>query len=184
MKTKGQPSEVAKLEPLALVSLFGGLAGRSNATGLHPADDYDAVQGFESLTRRQTITSPTRSANCGQGLNLGLAPETELSKLTAIVRPLPKKRKVHIDEPQLPNRRPVRAETIYSATSAPSRGTPVRVPPSSIRPSLPSGTALTFGGSSIGSPRPSTGQAQRSAIRGRWRWMDVQEREPAKDRPD
>jgi hypothetical protein len=104
MKTKGQP-QVAKLERLALVSFRGGLAEGSNAAGFHSVNGgHTTVLGFESLIRRQTLTSPTRSANCGQGLSLGLAPKAGLFRSTAIVRPFPKKRKVHNDVPQLQNR--------------------------------------------------------------------------------
>lgn len=54
MKTKGQQPKVTKLEPLALCVFRGGVAERSNATGLHPADgDISTVRGFESLPRRQ-----------------------------------------------------------------------------------------------------------------------------------
>ena len=102
MKTKGQPSKVAKLEPLALVSFRGRLAERSNAADCKSVNGGPtAVLGFESLICRQMLTSPARSANCEQGLSLGLAPKTELFRLTAIVRPFPKKRKVHNDVPQL-----------------------------------------------------------------------------------
>jgi hypothetical protein len=104
MKTKGQP-QVAKLERLALVSFCGGLAEWSNAADCKSVNGGPtAVLGFESLTRRQILTSPTRSANCEQGLSLGLAPKAGLFRSTAIVRPFPKKRKVHSDVPQLQNR--------------------------------------------------------------------------------
>ena len=103
MKTKAS-SPVAKLELLALVSFRGGLAEWSNAADCKSVDGARiAVHGSKSLTRRQTITSPARSANCEQGLSLGLAPKAGLSRSTAIVRPFPKKRKVHIDVPQLQN---------------------------------------------------------------------------------
>jgi hypothetical protein len=107
MKTKGQPSKVAKLERLALVSFRGGLAEWSNAADCKSVNGGPPiVLGFESLTRRQTLTSPARSANCEQGLSLGLAPKAGLFRSTAIVRPFPKKRKVHIDVSQLPNQLP------------------------------------------------------------------------------
>ena len=42
------------MEPLALSGFRGGVAERSNAAGLQPADGADIiVQGFESLPRRQ-----------------------------------------------------------------------------------------------------------------------------------
>ena len=104
MKTKGQPSKVAKLEPLARVFFCGELAERSNASDCKSAKALTSFCGFESRTHRQTLTSPIRSANCEQGLSLGLAPKAELFRLTAIVRPFPKKRKVHIDVSQLQNR--------------------------------------------------------------------------------
>ena len=104
MKTKGQSPKVAKLERLALVSFCGGLAERSNAADCKSVSGGPTtVLGFESLTRRQTLTSPIRSANCEQGLSLGLAPKAGLFRSTAIVRLVPKKRKVHIDVPQLSN---------------------------------------------------------------------------------
>jgi hypothetical protein len=106
-ETKSQPSKVAKLEPLALVSFRGGLAEWSNAADCKSVNDGPTtVLGFESLTRRQTLTSPARSANCEQGLSLGLAPKAGLLRSTAIVRPFPKKRKVHSDLSQLPDRVP------------------------------------------------------------------------------
>ena len=106
MQTKGQQSKVVKLEPLALVSFRGELAERSNATDCKSAKALGSFRGFESRTHRQILTSPTRSANCGQGLSLGLAPKAGLFRSTAIVRPFPKKRKVHVDVSQLPNQLP------------------------------------------------------------------------------
>lgn len=102
MRTKGQQPKVAKLELLAFVSFRGGLAEGLNAADCKSVSGGPPIaRGFKSLTRRQTLTSPTRSANCGQGLSLGLAPEAGLLRSTAIVRPFPKKRKVHIDVSQL-----------------------------------------------------------------------------------
>lgn len=63
MKTKGQPSKVAKLELLARVFFRGELAERSNATDCKSAKALGSFRGFESRTHRQ-ITSPARSANC------------------------------------------------------------------------------------------------------------------------
>lgn len=76
---KGQQPKVAKLELLARVFFRGGLAERLNAADCKSVNGArTTVQGFESLTRLQTITSPARSANCEQGLNLGLAPKAGL----------------------------------------------------------------------------------------------------------
>lgn len=53
-ETNGQQSPLNKQELLAFCAPRGGLAERSNAPGLGPADGAcPTVQGFESLTRRQ-----------------------------------------------------------------------------------------------------------------------------------
>lgn len=54
LNAKGQQPLVAKLELPALWLSHGGVAERSNATGLEPANGAQiAVRGFESLPRRQ-----------------------------------------------------------------------------------------------------------------------------------
>lgn len=55
-------------------------------------------------TRPATLISPASRWNYQQSLSLGLAPETEFTRLTVIVRPFPKKRKAINDMPQLPPR--------------------------------------------------------------------------------
>lgn len=91
MKTKANSP---RLNRWPLFLFRGGLAEWSNAADCKSVNGgLPTVLGFESLIRRQTLTSPSRSANCGQGLNLGLAPKAELFRLTVIVRPHPKKRK-------------------------------------------------------------------------------------------
>jgi hypothetical protein len=83
-------------------SFRGGLAERPDAADCKSIDDARvAVRELQSLTRRQTLTRPIRSANFEQGLRLGLAPKSGLFRSTVIVRPFPKKRKVHRDVPQL-----------------------------------------------------------------------------------
>lgn len=106
MKTKGQQPRGANLELLAVFSFCGELAEWSNATDCKSAKALTSFRGFESRTHRQTLTSPAHSANCEQGLSLGLAPKAGLSRSTVIVRPLPKKRKGFNDMPQLPDQLP------------------------------------------------------------------------------
>ena len=70
-KTKGQQPLVAKLELLAPCFFCGGLAERSNATGLQPADGATTtVQGFKSLTRRQiSNNTPAEALTPHRGKN-------------------------------------------------------------------------------------------------------------------
>jgi len=68
MKTKGQQPLVAKLELLALCVFCGGLAERSNATGLHSADGaHMTIQGYEYLTRRQNSDNDPAEAGTSTG---------------------------------------------------------------------------------------------------------------------
>lgn len=55
-------------ELLAFWGFRGGLAEWSNAAGLRPVDDaYIAVQGFESLTRRQNSNNAPAEAVASTG---------------------------------------------------------------------------------------------------------------------
>ena len=104
MKTKGQSPKVAKLERLAYVSTFGGVPERLNGPACKAVQGATNTLAGSNPALSARLTSPTRSANCGQGLSLGLAPKAGLLRSTVIVRPFPKKRKVLNDVPQLPKR--------------------------------------------------------------------------------
>ena len=102
MKTKGQQPRVAKLELLALCVFRGGLAGRSNASGLHPVDDaYPIVQGFESLTRRQSNNTPTEALTSA-GVRTAQPKPYESDNLSIRLLAVELNRRFHSDLPQLP----------------------------------------------------------------------------------
>jgi hypothetical protein len=104
MKTKGQQPRVVKLEPLALCDFRGGLAERSNATGLGPADGASpTVQGFESLTRRQNSNYTPAEASTSTGARTAQPKPYESDTLS--IRLLTGAYKGNrLDLPQLPDR--------------------------------------------------------------------------------
>ena len=105
MKTKGQQPLVAKLELLALCVFCGGLAERSNATGLQPADGaYPTVQGFESLTRRQISDNTPAEALTSTGARTAQPEPYRSDNHSMRLLAVKLNRRFHSDVPQLQNR--------------------------------------------------------------------------------
>ena len=73
LKRKGQQPQVV-LDLSAFSGFRGGVAERSNATGLHPADGaYPTVRGFESLPRRQNCIYTPAEALTSTGAEIRTA---------------------------------------------------------------------------------------------------------------
>lgn len=101
MKTKGQPSKVAKLEPLARC-LLGEVPEWSNGTGLQPAKALTSFHGFESRPLRTNETSPATALTAAkESIHTAEAAQTR----NLIMWPKAVNRKeIHNDVPQLPYR--------------------------------------------------------------------------------
>lgn len=77
MKTKGRKSKVAKLELPARV-YFGEVPERSNGPVCKTVQGGHTTFAGSNPALSATSISPTRSANCKQGINLGIAPKAGL----------------------------------------------------------------------------------------------------------
>ena len=104
MKSKGQQTQVSKLEPLALAFNFGGLAEWSIAAGLQPVNGGPTtVLGFESLTRRHLLTPPASASTPARGMKR-TAEAARIRKFSIRLLAVELKRRFHSDLPQLRGR--------------------------------------------------------------------------------
>ncbi len=102
-KTKGQVP-VAKPEALALCVFRGGVAERSNATGLQPANGaMNTVRGSESLPRRQNSDNTPAEASTSTGARTA-QPKPYESVSSSIQLLAAHLKEIRSDLPQLPNR--------------------------------------------------------------------------------
>ena len=103
MKAKGQLNQSPNRNCWPITQSFGGLAERSNATGLQPADGGSIiVQGFESLTRRQ-FSSPVKAGTSTGEMNR-TAEAARFAKSSIRLLAVKLNRRFHSDMPLMQNR--------------------------------------------------------------------------------
>jgi len=159
LKTKGQQNLVAKLEPLALVSL--------GVNWCADLDSHPSPRGFDSLHLHHLSFSPACSANCLQGLASGLLQRQSCLDSLSFWTHLLEESKAQIDVPQLPDR---------DGDGMPSRGSSVRRAASdSLKPSR-SPSALTCGSPRKRCVESSIASWKAITVRGTARLCDVEKR--------
>jgi hypothetical protein len=104
-KAKGQQPPVGKPELLALCVFRGGVAERSNATGLQPANGaINTVQGSESLPRRQNNYAAPAMAVTTAGAEIRTAKAVQTFRVHYPASGCASQGESSRDLPQLPDR--------------------------------------------------------------------------------
>jgi GH24 family phage-related lysozyme (muramidase) len=103
MKTKGQQSKVAKLEPLAICFSVSWQSGLTHQPYTLRNGVITAVHGFESRTHHQNETSPATALTAARE-SIRTAEAAQTRNLIMWLPAVELNRRFHSDLPQLQNR--------------------------------------------------------------------------------